>query len=139
MTEAPPEVKWWNPFSWSAGQAYSDARDADTREYYATTRPDLYDEVNDNLTRDTAEVDVYGEISEEFTGEALSANLKTSASEAGKAVGNAAGSVVQAAGNFAANALLGFPLWFWLALAVAAFFYLGGANLIRARVARAAA
>lgn len=79
------------------------------------------------------------EIGGEFAPTKLAANLGESASKAGKAVGGVVGSVVQAAGNFVGNTLLGFPVWFWLLVGVGAFFYLGGANVIRAKVAKAAA
>ena len=78
-------------------------------------------------------------VSGEFAPTKLAANLGESASKAGKAVGGVVGSVVQAAGNFVGNTLLGFPVWFWLVVGVGAFFYLGGANVIRAKVAKAAA
>lgn len=78
-------------------------------------------------------------ISGEFAPDKLADNLGESATKAGKSVGKVVGSVVQAAGNFVGNTLLGFPVWFWLVVAVGAFFYLGGANVIRAKVAKAAA
>ena len=78
-------------------------------------------------------------ISGEFAPAKLGANLGESATKAGKAVGSVVGSVVQAAVNFVGNTLLGFPVWFWLVVGVGAFFYLGGANVIRAKVAKAAA
>jgi hypothetical protein len=92
--------------------------------------------------RETAEyqnvqVDI-ASVTGEFAPTKLAANLGESASKAGKAVGSVVGNVVQAAGNFVGNTLLGFPIWFWLIVGAAAFFYLGGGNIIRAKVARAA-
>lgn len=138
MTEAPPEVTWWNPFSWRRGQEYSDARDRDTQAYYDTYRPELSAEVAANLSRDTAVVDVDAAITGEFDAESLTENLKESASAAGKSVGNVAGSVVQGAGNFLGNVLLGFPAWFWLVVLVGGFFYLGGGTLLRGWIAKKA-
>lgn len=80
-----------------------------------------------------------GSIGDEFAPAALAENLGESASKAGKTVGSVVGNVVQAAGNFVGNTLLGFPVWFWLLVGAGAFFYLGGGNIIRAKVARAAA
>lgn len=138
MTDAPPEVTWWNPFSWSRGQAYSDARDADTQAYYDVYKPELSAEVAGNLGRDTAQVDVSGALLDEFDAESLGQNLEESASAAGKSVGGVAGSIVRGAGNFLGNTLLGFPAWFWLVVAVGGFFYLGGGNILRAWIARKA-
>ena len=136
MTKAPPEVTWWNPFSWSKGQAYSDARDADTQTYYDAKFPVLSGEVAGNLSRDTAEVDVSGAILDEFDAESLGDNLEASASAAGKSVGGVAGSIVRGAGNFLGNTLLGFPAWFWLIVLAGGFFYFGGGNILRAWIAR---
>lgn len=136
MTAAPPEVTWWNPVSWFQGQAYSDARDADTQSYYDVYKPELSAEVAGNLSRDTAQVDVAGDILGEFDAQSLGDNLEQSASAAGKSVGGVAGSIVRGAGNFLGNTLLGFPAWFWLVVVVGGFFYLGGGNILRAWIAR---
>jgi hypothetical protein len=78
-------------------------------------------------------------IDDEFAPSALANNLEESASKAGKGVGGFIGSIVQAAGNFVGNTLLGFPVWFWLVAGLGAFFWLGGANVIRAWVAKKSA
>lgn len=141
MTEAPPEVTWWNPFSWRRGQEYADATDARVAELNEQSRDvygdDWFAEVTDNLA--ASRVDVAGEILDEFDSQSLGKNLQESATKAGQSVGGVAGSIVQGAGNFVGNVLLGFPVWFWLVVAVGVFFYLGGGNIIRARVARASA
>lgn len=84
-----------------------------------------------------AQVDI-ASISGEFAPTKLAENLGESATKAGKAVGGVVGNVVQAAGNFVGQTLLGFPVWSWLVVGVVAFFYLGGGNLVRAAVARSA-
>jgi len=78
-------------------------------------------------------------IGKEFAPAALVENLEESASKAGKGVGGFVGGIVQAAGNFVGNTLLGFPVWFWLVAGLGAFFWLGGGNLIRAWVAKKSA
>lgn len=80
------------------------------------------------------------EISDEFTDpQKLGENLGESAAAAGDAVGGVVNRVTNAAGSFVGRTLLGFPAWAWALALVGAFLYFGGATLIRARVARAAA
>lgn len=78
-------------------------------------------------------------IGDEFKPAALAENLQESATSAGKTVGGIVGGIVRATGNFVGNTLLGFPVWFWLVAGAGAFFYLGGANLIRAWIAKKSA
>jgi hypothetical protein len=105
--------------------------------YYS---PDQYDAAESRSMSKFQNTQVgIASIADEFSAGNLAGNLGESATKAGRSVGSVLGNIAQASGNFVGNTLLGFPVWTWLLVAAVAFFYLGGGNLIRARVARAAA
>jgi len=127
MTEAPPTVAWWNPFSWSKGQEYSDARDADTAAYYANKSPEVRNEVADNLAR--GRVDVAGTILDEFTPSALVNNLSESSTQAASGIR-----------AFLAP-ILAFPFKIippigWVIIVIVVFVWVGGPQWVRAYIAK---
>ncbi len=140
MIEAPPEVKWWNPFSWQAGTDYSNDVDAQ-REALNDKAAELYGpEWRAQTARNTegGRLDAGDEITDEFTPGALADNLGESAVKAGNAVGSAVGTVTNAAGSFLFRVALGIPFWAWLVAAGALAIYLGLPGIALARLRKGA-
>jgi hypothetical protein len=132
MIPPPPEVVWWNPWSWQAGTDYSAEIDQQ-REALNDRAAELYGpEWRAETARNTAngQLDASAEIREEFAPRALAENLGESATAAGKAVGSAVGTVANAAGSFVGRVLLGVPIWLWLIGLTVAFVYLGGPAVV---------
>jgi hypothetical protein len=140
MIEAPPEVKWWNPFSWQAGTDYGNRIDAQ-REALNDRAAELYGpEWRAETAKNTAggALDAGAEIRDEFTAGALAENLGESAAKAGNAVGSAVGTVTNAAGSFLFRVALGIPFWAWLVAAGALAIYLGLPGIALARLRKGA-
>lgn len=136
MTEAPPEVVWWNPFSWSKGTEYGERIDAQREALNDKVAEQYGPEWRAETERNTenGRLDAGAEIREEFAPEALAENLGESAKAAGTVVGGAVGTVANAAGSFLFRVALGVPIWVWLVGAAALAVYLGVPQIALARL-----
>lgn len=136
MIAPPPEVTWWNPFSWKAGTDYSNEID-EQREALNDRVEEIYGpEWRAETARNTegGRLDAGDEITDEFTPEALADNLGESAVKAGNAVGSVVGTVTNAAGSFLFRVALGIPLWAWALAFVGIGIYLGLPGIVLARM-----
>lgn len=136
MTEAPPELVWWNPFSWRRATEYGERIDAQREALNDKVAEQYGPEWRAQTSENTegGRIDAGKEIREEFSPGALAENLGESAKTAGTAVGSVVGTVANAAGSFLFRVALGVPIWVWLVgLAVLAF-YLGLPQIALARL-----
>ena len=121
-------MPWWNPFSTDANDGQTaeelDARqravEADYRARH-DPNPERDRQVDEHLNRQEAEDD-YSTVRDEFA---------RGWHEGEDNIRNAVGSTIKGTLGTVWNLL---PVWVWLALAVGAFLYLGGGQIVRAVV-----